>query len=118
MAANNNIGQVAMLNDLVSLPIIIQDWDVVMENNRRASASTTGTETTSTATQSPSSPTSPTQRWTTGFGVVTDELWSRMTARMKQKLRDACVEVLKRTDDNTAEDRMSWEYDDDARFLD
>jgi hypothetical protein len=118
MAVNNNIGQVAMLNDLVSLPIIIQDWDVAMENNRRASASTTETDTTSNATQSPSSAASATQRWTTGFGVVTDELWSRMTARMKQKLREACVEVLKRTDDNAAGDKMSWEYDDDARFLD
>ena len=41
-----------------------------------------------------------------------------MTASMKQKLRDACVEVLRKTEDTEKDGRMSWEYDDDARFLD
>ena len=36
---------------------------------------------------------------------------------MKQKLREACVEVLKKTEDAEPE-HMSWQYDDDARFLD
>ena len=41
-----------------------------------------------------------------------------MTANMKQKLREVCVEVLKRTDDANGEEKMFWQYDDDARFLD
>jgi hypothetical protein len=45
-----------------------------------------------------------------------------MTQGMKQKLREACVEVLRKTEEADGEqDRaecMSWQYDDDARFLD
>ena len=37
---------------------------------------------------------------------------------MKQKLREACVEVLRKTEDTEKNERMSREYDDDARFLD
>lgn len=37
---------------------------------------------------------------------------------MKRKLREACVEVLKRTDDTGEKDNMCWQYDEDARFLD
>lgn len=36
---------------------------------------------------------------------------------MKQKLRDACFEVLGRTDD-ALEDEMPSMFDDDARLLD
>jgi hypothetical protein len=43
-----------------------------------------------------------------------------MTQGMKEKLREACVEVLRKTEDGLAagEERGSWLYDDDARFLD
>jgi hypothetical protein len=49
-------------------------------------------------------------------------MWARMTQGMKQKLREACVEVLRKTEEGQAEGEraecMSWQYDDDARFLD
>lgn len=44
-----------------------------------------------------------------------------MTQGMKQKLREACVEVLRKTEEvDEAEEAegMGWQYDDDARFLD
>jgi hypothetical protein len=47
-----------------------------------------------------------------------------MTQGMKQKLREACVEVLRKTEEeeeaegSRAECVSSWQYDDDARFLD
>lgn len=60
------------------------------------------------------------QNWTTGFSDFADEMWAKMTQGMKQKLREACVEVLRKTEeaDGTGEECMSWQYDDDARFLD
>jgi len=57
------------------------------------------------------------QNWSTGFSDFADDLWAKMTQGMKQKLREACVEVLKKTDDAEPE-HMEWQYDDDARFLD
>lgn len=41
-----------------------------------------------------------------------------MTQGMKQKLREACVEVLKKTEEDERTEHLSWQYDDDARFLD
>ena len=60
------------------------------------------------------------QNWTTGFSDFADEMWSKMTQGMKQKLREACVEVLRKTEEaeGTRAEHMSWQYDDDARFLD
>lgn len=61
------------------------------------------------------------QNWSTGFSDFADELWAKMTQGMKLKLREACVEVLKKTEDAAGPgetEHMSWQYDDDARFLD
>ena len=111
-----------LLNDLVSLPIIISDYDAINSNKRRASEATTGEDSRSacitTATDDAVSSTASHQKWNTGFSDFADDLWSRMTTGMKQKLREACVEVLKRTDDNTHEESTSWQFDDDARLLD
>lgn len=119
------------VNDFVGLPIIISDFDAL-------TTPSTSNNSTTTTTQSPSSPTdrqsstssavsnayqsgttSPTQQnWNTGFSDFADELWAKMTQGMKQKLRDACVEVLRKTKDAESTEHMSWQYDDDARFLD
>jgi hypothetical protein len=58
------------------------------------------------------------QNWTTGFSDFADEMWAKMTQGMKQKLREACVEVLRKTEGPEEEEQLSWQYDDDARFLD
>lgn len=111
---------ILILNDHVSLPIIISDYDAIQANkeeasehaqhrshNRQDSVSTTESEGSTIATY----------HWTTGFGQYLDECWSRMTDHAKRKLRDACGEVLRRTDD-TAEDGVFSRCDDDARMLD
>ncbi|KAK0255678.1 hypothetical protein LTR91_017528 [Friedmanniomyces endolithicus] len=58
------------------------------------------------------------QQWSNGFSDFADALWNRMTSSMRQKLREACVEVLRRTDDPSEEEKLAWAYDEDARFLD
>jgi hypothetical protein len=58
------------------------------------------------------------QNWPTGFSDFADEMWAKMTQGMKQKLREACVEVLRKTEEVEEGEHMSWQYDDDARFLD
>jgi hypothetical protein len=118
--------------DFVGLPIIISDYDALTSTS---SPTSTPTCNSSTDTAQPSSKQSNTnstavsqtysngtvsavqQNWSTGFSDFADDLWAKMTQGMKQKLREACVEVLKKTED-TKPEHMSWQYDDDARFLD
>ncbi|KAK5129386.1 hypothetical protein LTR08_003546 [Meristemomyces frigidus] len=104
-----------------NLPIIISDYDAIL------AAKNTSLERKPSATESniaPASSTSSTtnspveQNVTLGFADFADELWSRMTHGMKTKLREACVEVLKRTEDNDEEEKTAWVWDEDARFLD
>ncbi|KAM0705747.1 hypothetical protein Q7P35_007107 [Cladosporium inversicolor] len=114
-----------LINDFVGLPIIISDFDALSNNpSSQPSQSPTPTSTTSpqssTATaisQAYSNTTNPAlqQNWTTGFSDFADEMWAKMTQGMKQKLREACVEVLRKTEEAEG---MGWQYDDDARFLD
>ncbi|KAK3053426.1 hypothetical protein LTR09_005595 [Extremus antarcticus] len=106
--ATSQASQIVILNDFVSLPIIISDYDAIAENKRRASGATSST-TTSPETKTSSPPTNPShQQWGTGFSAYADELWECMTTGMKQKLREAESQAT----------RMSWQFDDDARFLD
>ncbi|KXT07406.1 hypothetical protein AC578_411 [Pseudocercospora eumusae] len=49
-----------------------------------------------------------------------EDIWSRLSSAMKSKVREACQEVLRRTDEHSSrqQDDFSFDYDDDARFLD
>lgn len=122
------------VNDFVGLPIIISDFDA-LTNNSTASEVPSQTPATQSAASSPTTYQPSTsssvatayssgtvsaaqQNWNTGFADFADELWAKMTQGMKQKLRDACVEVLRKTEDVESTEHMSWQYDDDARFLD
>jgi hypothetical protein len=120
-----------LINDFVGLPIIISDFDALPNtNNNTSSQQQTQPPTTPTSGQSSTAPsinqpysTSGTvsamqQNWTTGFSDFADEMWAKMTQGMKQKLREACVEVLRKTEGPEEEEQLSWQYDDDARFLD
>lgn len=123
-----------LINDFVGLPIIISDFDALPnsdnENNTSSQPAqgpptpTSGHPSTAASTSHAYSTTSTAsamqQNWTTGFSDFADEMWAKMTQGMKQKLREACVEVLKKTEeaDGTEAECMSWQYDDDARFLD
>lgn len=114
-----------LCDNLVNVPIVVSDWDA-MTANRPTSSTTSPTTDRSTpaigATTASSASSTTTsahnQKWGTGFTEFADELWTKMTTGMKQKLREACVEVLKRTDDPSEEEKISWLYDEDARFLD
>lgn len=123
-----------LINDFVGLPIIISDFDALPDNNNSNTSSqpsqpptpTTNSQS-STISQAYSNNTvsAMQQNWTTGFSDFADEMWAKMTQGMKQKLREACVEVLRKTEEeeeeaegSRAECVSSWQYDDDARFLD
>lgn len=109
-----------MLNDFVSLPIIISDHDAAADSKRSTSESFANESSRQSSATIPDSGSSidSKQKWSTGFSDFADDLWSRMTIGMRLKLREACVEVLKRTDEASAEKEFEWRYDDDARFLD
>lgn len=108
-----------ILNDHVSLPIIISDWDADKEPElpfTNPQSSSHNRESSISSIQSNSS-TASTSKWSTGFGYYFDDLFGRMTDSMKRKLREAFVEVLRRTDGTNAD--QEWPlYDEDARFLD
>lgn len=117
-----------LVNDFVGLPIIISDFDALANNTSPQPAQPP------TSTANSQSSTAPTisqahsnntisamqQNWSTGFSDFADEMWAKMTQGMRQKLREACVEVLRKTEeaDGPRAECMSWQYDDDARFLD
>ena len=132
MANENECNNIIIFNELLSLPIIISDWDVIAENKRRASVSkaTKSSEHTSAGADSNSSINDsdrhcssdsvvPKHKWSTGFSDYVDDVWSRMTTGAKLKLREACFEVLRRTDGSNETEKMEWQFlDDDARMLD
>lgn len=123
-----------LINDFVGLPIIISDFDALPNSNNNASSPPTqpstpttnsqlSTATAISQTHSNNTVSAMQQNWTTGFSDFADEMWAKMTQGMKQKLREACVEVLRKTEEeevegSRAECVSSWQYDDDARFLD
>ena len=59
------------------------------------------------------------------FGDFADAWWKRMTVQMRRRLREACVEVLRRVEEDDFGERR-WEeegekrggWDEDARLLD
>jgi len=124
-----------LANDFLNLPVIVSDYDAICAPQPSPSSPPStfpsslplkSSNSSITSTSTTTAPTSPTgaqnYAWTTGFGDFADELWHRMTARMRQKLREACVEVLKRVDDDSEKsleaEEARWVYDEDARFLD
>lgn len=118
------------VNDFVGLPIIISDYDALTSNSDTSEGANRALQPTIQQTSRQQSTSSSEgdvlalsatsaqqQNWQTGFSDFADQLWAKMTQGMKQKLRDTCIEVLKKTEDPEPEG-MSWQYDDDARFLD
>lgn len=112
-----------MMNDFIGLPIIIispssTETSEIAAEQERSQQRQLSTSSTYTAASSSSSTLKP--KWNTDFSDFADGVWARMTQSMKKKLRDAAVEVLKQTDDNGEEgvEKMTWMYDDDAKFLD
>lgn len=112
----NKMDRNAIFNDFVGVPIIISDYDALISGTSHTNSKDNGDI--CSAPASPSSPKlAPDQKWTTGFNDFAEDLWARMTITMKKKLRSACVEVLRQTEEPHME-RVQWRHDDDARMLD
>jgi hypothetical protein len=119
-----------LANDFVSLPIIITDYEPILKR-RSTGAQTLRSPESPTAQQASdedrrrrsSAPSSGGSKanWHTGFNGLADEIWNKLTLGMKAKVREACMEVLRRTDDPSETEKNAWLYrdgDEDARFLD
>lgn len=98
-------------HDFVSLPIIITDWDAVNKAKSEIHIPTAEIERSHTAAK----PTSSDPGLTESFEAI----WNRISDAMKIKVREAANEVLRRTDVmSSTQQEMSFQYDNDARFLD
>ncbi len=112
----NNIECIYLLNDCITLPITISDWDA--PNTQIHSSPETAEREIAQANKHQASASTYSQfSWKTGFSDYVDDLWKAMTEEMKRKLREACVEVLRRTDE-AGDERIFEQVDDDARLLD
>ncbi|KAI6839559.1 hypothetical protein KC332_g677 [Hortaea werneckii] len=123
-----------LANDFVNLPIIVSDYDALVDSkpHSKPKPSRPMIDVRSNLTSSPPSPSrapnpsssdkgsslASQQNWSTGFNDFVDSLWSHMTNGMKSKLREACVEVLRRTEDPSEEEKLWGVWDEDARMLD
>ncbi|KAI7173981.1 hypothetical protein D0869_08831 [Hortaea werneckii] len=123
-----------LANDFVSLPIIISDYDALVDSkppsttktsrpridvhSNLASTSSSPSPSLNPSSSNKDSSLASQQNWSTGFNDFVDSLWSHMTNGMKSKLREACVEVLRRTEDPSEEEKLWGVWDEDARMLD
>ncbi|KAI7163606.1 hypothetical protein KC349_g1250 [Hortaea werneckii] len=122
-----------LANDFVSLPIIVSDYDALVDSKPPSTTKTSRPQIDVQSNLASSSSLSPSlnppssnkdsslaskQNWSTGFNDFVDSLWSHMTKGMKSKLREACVEVLRRTEDPSEEEKLWGVWDEDARMLD
>jgi len=99
----------------VCLPIIVTDYDAFTSTESDGRAPSQASNRSPGIEDHSYTPNFP--NWQTGFTQYADNLWSSMTLNMRKKLREACVEVLRRTGEQE-EERITWEYDDDTRYLD
>ncbi|KAK1045927.1 hypothetical protein LTR74_018045 [Friedmanniomyces endolithicus] len=118
--------------DFGNVPIIVTDYDANSSAKAPASPSPAtcsdrsgehgrqrdDRETAASISSATSSTFDQAQQWSNSFSDFADALWNHVTGSMRQKLREACVEVLRRTDDPSEEEKLAWAYDEDARFLD
>lgn len=104
-----------LAKDFISLPIIITDWDALTAAKSHIRAPTAEIERSHTisrmATSSKEEPGKP------AFNESVEEIWNRISDTTKSKIREAALEVLRRTDECQST-KMSFHYDDDAHFLD
>lgn len=105
----------ALLVDFVTLPLIAitpSDWEI--------STTTNDKELTAVGHSNMFDPVRNLEpmllHWSTGFNIFVDDIWSKMSGAAKGAVRDACVEVLRRTETEQVIER-SWE-DNDAHLLD
>ncbi|GAB7364927.1 hypothetical protein MBLNU230_g5715t1 [Neophaeotheca triangularis] len=110
----------------LGLPIIITDDDAISTRSTNTTTSASPQQTSpqqaSTPASSQSSSSTSSQTWQADLTTLADGLWNAITNTVKQKLRAACAEVLRRTDDPEGREWKvgggKWGLDEDARFLD
>lgn len=101
--------------DFVSLPIIITDWDALMEAKSHIQTPTEEIARSHTISQMAKASKQEVDK--PAFKESAEQIWSRISDSTKSKIREAALEVLRRTDECQNE-KMTFQYDDDARFLD
>ncbi|KJY01561.1 hypothetical protein TI39_contig287g00029 [Zymoseptoria brevis] len=104
-----------LLQQFIGLPIILVDYEALCLTKQ---ASRTPTEA-MTRSHTPSAAAVALNGKTVQIGLADsiDDLWDQMTSAMRAKVREACYEVLRRTD-GPKEIGHDFDYDNDARFLD
>jgi hypothetical protein len=93
--------------DFLGLPIIIIDYEALCTTNQTIRATTTPAGKLALHED----------RAQMGIAEAIDELWDQMSSAMRNKVREACYEMLRRTD-GSKEVGRDFDYDNDARFLD
>lgn len=102
--------------DFVSLPIIITDWDALTEAKSHIKTPTEEIARSHTISQMAKA-SSKQQVDKPALKESAEQIWNRISDSTKSKIRDAALEVLRRTDECQNE-KTTFQYDDDARFLD
>lgn len=99
-------------HDFASLAIIVTDWDALYAKTTTNSRFTAPPRTRSSAIPEPI-------EYNTESGISNglDEIWSLLSNVLKNKLREACIGVLRRTDNFDASENC-YRLDEDARLLD
>ena len=95
--------------DFVSLPIIVTDWDAMNDAKSHVQSPVREIERSRTTSKIAHEPEKP------ALNESFEEIWGRISSTTKAKIREAAMEVLRRTDTS---EKLSFQYDDDARFLD
>lgn len=101
--------------DFVSLPIIITDWDAVTEAKSHIQTPTAEIAKSHMISQMARA-SSMQEVDKPAFKESAEQIWNRILDSTKSKIREAALEVLRRTDEGQNEN-MTFQYDDDARFL-
>jgi cell pole-organizing protein PopZ len=99
--------------DFLGLPIIIIDYEALCtakQSTRTPTEMATRSRAASAALNEKSAQ--------MGFADAIDELWDQMSSAMRNKVREACYEVLRRTDGSKDVVGRDFDNDNDARFLD
>lgn len=106
-------------HDFISLPIVICDYDAICESKKIVRVPTAEIERSRSNASNGSRDDSKEPEKLAGFTESVEDIWNRISDATKQKIREACMEVLRRTEQSRSDDQMtSFQYDDDARFLD
>lgn len=112
-------------NDFTSLPIVIhvqQSQAPVDEKDKREDGGQPGPQEQPNAAQATLARHEEeavcTDAITDAISDAAENAWFRLSSVVKQTVREACIGLLRRTEEAPTISALDFEYDDDARFLD